>query len=70
MRDNLAQRFLLGKKNSKRLDHYILAVGVALYSIQSLSMCINRAYYFALAAVLILAVISSLKPLNISPAFV
>ena len=70
MLDKLAQQFLLGKKNSKRLDHYILALGVDLYSIQTVSVCIDRAHYLALAAALILAVISSLKPLIISPALV
>ncbi len=69
MLDRLAQQFLLGKKNSKRLDHYILALGVYLYS-QTLSVCIDRAHYLALAAALILAVISSLMPLIISPALV
>jgi len=68
MLNDLAQRVLLGKKNSNSLDHYILAIGVVLYSIQTVAVCIDAANYLALAAALILAVISSLKPLIISVA--
>lgn len=66
MLDNLAQQILLGKKNSNGLDHYILAIGVVLYSIQTVTVCTDAANYLALAAALILAVISSLMPLIIS----